>query len=230
MFRQAARLDLAERCQLAKLDTLYAAAAAAASAPPGEADPTFRLHVARYFRATQGTEAEDGAAAAGQGPAAMQGRRTTVRTTVVAQEDDVLSGEEVCAVLASPRPQHPLEGLDGPLAANLRTDIQDLIRSPVARGGGRGGGGGRGFGRKAPTPKGSNGNVRVIWDNDGEEDVNEGKGKHMTPRAIARIMHGLQSPAFPADQWRKTPGWGRYTKVDFLAVVRAPAAEEGGGR
>ena len=28
-----------------------------------------------------------------------------------------------------------------------------------------------------------------------------------TPRAVARILHGLGSPAFPASEWSKQPMW-----------------------
>ncbi|KXZ40941.1 hypothetical protein GPECTOR_1229g488 [Gonium pectorale] len=45
----------------------------------------------------------------------------------------------------------------------------------------------------------------------------------LTPVAVARILHGLSGPAFPADAWRKAPEWGRFKSIDF-AYVRAVAA------
>ncbi|KAF9602922.1 hypothetical protein IFM89_032804 [Coptis chinensis] len=46
-----------------------------------------------------------------------------------------------------------------------------------------------------------------------------------TPRAIARIMHGIPSPAYPSSVWSKTHFWGRYSKIDFPAVMEAASAE-----
>ncbi|KAL5552500.1 hypothetical protein UlMin_039901 [Ulmus minor] len=46
-----------------------------------------------------------------------------------------------------------------------------------------------------------------------------------TPRAVARIMHGIASPAYPSTYWSKTHFWGRYTKIDFHAVMEAAKAE-----
>lgn len=43
----------------------------------------------------------------------------------------------------------------------------------------------------------------------------------LTARALARILHGLASPAFPADRWSKCGVWGRYAAVDFAAVHAA---------
>ena len=48
-----------------------------------------------------------------------------------------------------------------------------------------------------------------------------GEFQRMTPRAIARILHGVSSPAFPASTWGRTPHWGRYETVDFRAVMQA---------
>ncbi len=42
----------------------------------------------------------------------------------------------------------------------------------------------------------------------------------LTSRALARVLHSLSSPAFPADKWTKSQLWGRYTAVDFSAVHR----------
>ncbi|KFK44663.1 hypothetical protein AALP_AA1G287700 [Arabis alpina] len=46
-----------------------------------------------------------------------------------------------------------------------------------------------------------------------------------TPRAIARIMHGVGSPAFPNSIWSKTHFWGRYMSVDFGAIMEAAQTE-----
>ncbi|KQJ83245.1 ATP-dependent DNA helicase Q-like 5 isoform X3 [Brachypodium distachyon] len=46
-----------------------------------------------------------------------------------------------------------------------------------------------------------------------------------TPRAVARIMHGISSPAFPAATWSKNHFWGRYMEVDFPLVMEAAKSE-----
>ncbi|XP_031270471.1 ATP-dependent DNA helicase Q-like 5 [Pistacia vera] len=46
-----------------------------------------------------------------------------------------------------------------------------------------------------------------------------------TPRAVARIMHGIASPAYPSTTWSKTHFWGRYTQIDFQAVTEAAKTE-----
>ncbi|KAK0574849.1 hypothetical protein LWI29_030071 [Acer saccharum] len=46
-----------------------------------------------------------------------------------------------------------------------------------------------------------------------------------TPRAVARIMHGIGSPSYPSTIWSKTHFWGRYTQIDFQAVMEAARAE-----
>ncbi|VVA92797.1 unnamed protein product [Arabis nemorensis] len=46
-----------------------------------------------------------------------------------------------------------------------------------------------------------------------------------TPRAIARIMHGVGSPAFPNSIWSKTHFWGRYISIDFGAIMEAAQTE-----
>ncbi|XP_074317118.1 ATP-dependent DNA helicase Q-like 5 [Silene latifolia] len=47
----------------------------------------------------------------------------------------------------------------------------------------------------------------------------------LTPRAVARIMHGIPSPAYPSATWSKTHFWGRYTNVDFRVIMEAAKAE-----
>ncbi|KAG2706735.1 hypothetical protein I3760_05G116400 [Carya illinoinensis] len=46
-----------------------------------------------------------------------------------------------------------------------------------------------------------------------------------TPRAVARIMHGIASPAYTSTMWSKTHFWGRYTQIDFQMVMEAAKAE-----
>ncbi|KAL6562719.1 hypothetical protein OROGR_003726 [Orobanche gracilis] len=46
-----------------------------------------------------------------------------------------------------------------------------------------------------------------------------------TPRAVARILHGLSSPAFPSATWSRTHFWGRYVHIDFSAVMEAAKQE-----
>ncbi|CAN4116182.1 unnamed protein product [Withania somnifera] len=46
-----------------------------------------------------------------------------------------------------------------------------------------------------------------------------------TPRAIARILHGIASPAFPSVVWSRTHFWGRYMQTDFKAIIEAAKAE-----
>ena len=55
----------------------------------------------------------------------------------------------------------------------------------------------------------------------GTNSRRSGEFQRMTPRAIARILHGVSSPAFPASTWGRTPHWGRYETVDFRAVMQA---------
>jgi ATP-dependent DNA helicase Q4 len=43
--------------------------------------------------------------------------------------------------------------------------------------------------------------------------------------ALARILHGLHSPAFPRDQWGRCGFWGRYADVDFGQVLEVAEAE-----
>lgn len=46
---------------------------------------------------------------------------------------------------------------------------------------------------------------------------------HPTPRALARILHGIGSPAWPASQWSKHRDWGRRKDVAFEAVMGCAA-------
>ncbi|KAJ3675445.1 hypothetical protein LUZ60_004487 [Juncus effusus] len=46
-----------------------------------------------------------------------------------------------------------------------------------------------------------------------------------TPRAVARIMHGIPSPAFPSSSWARNHFWGRYMETDFQVVMEAAKTE-----
>ncbi|XP_078172709.1 DEAD/DEAH box RNA helicase family protein isoform X1 [Carex rostrata] len=47
----------------------------------------------------------------------------------------------------------------------------------------------------------------------------------LTPRALARIMHGIPSPAFPSSTWARNYLWGRYVEIDFQVVLEAAKIE-----
>jgi hypothetical protein len=49
--------------------------------------------------------------------------------------------------------------------------------------------------------------------------------QQLTGRAVARICHGISSPAFPASIWRNDALWKRFSDVDFYAL-RALATKE----
>lgn len=51
----------------------------------------------------------------------------------------------------------------------------------------------------------------------------EQAGSPLSARAMARILHGVGSPAFPLDSWAKRMGafWGSQAHVDFGAVLQA---------
>ncbi|WOL14351.1 ATP-dependent DNA helicase Q-like 5 [Canna indica] len=48
---------------------------------------------------------------------------------------------------------------------------------------------------------------------------------NFTPRAVARIMHGIPSPAYPSSTWSKSHFWGRYVELDFAVVMEAAKVE-----
>ena len=54
------------------------------------------------------------------------------------------------------------------------------------------------------------------------------QGKAAGGLALARILHGLHSPAFPREQWSRCGFWGRYADVDFDAVLEVAEAEASG--
>ena len=45
------------------------------------------------------------------------------------------------------------------------------------------------------------------------------QARAMSGISIARIMHGLASPSYPADQWGKCGFWGKYARWDFLSLA-----------
>lgn len=51
----------------------------------------------------------------------------------------------------------------------------------------------------------------------------EQAGPALSARALARILHGVSSPAFASDAWQKRMGafWGSQAHVDFAAVLKA---------
>ena len=42
----------------------------------------------------------------------------------------------------------------------------------------------------------------------------------MSAQAVARIMHGVASAAYPAAEWRKCGYWGRYSDINFAKVLK----------
>ncbi|XP_024388003.1 ATP-dependent DNA helicase Q-like 5 [Physcomitrium patens] len=51
------------------------------------------------------------------------------------------------------------------------------------------------------------------------------ENKNFNGRAVARIFHGLWSPAYPYAAWCKNHFWGRYSKTCFHAVREAATSE-----
>ena len=51
----------------------------------------------------------------------------------------------------------------------------------------------------------------------------------MSARAVARVLHGLGSPAYPAAEWRRKDKaghlWEKHSRVDFGAIVRVASEE-----
>jgi ATP-dependent DNA helicase Q4 len=48
------------------------------------------------------------------------------------------------------------------------------------------------------------------------------KRAQLNGRVIARILHGLSSPAFASSEWQSSPHWARHVTTPF-AVVAATA-------
>lgn len=51
-----------------------------------------------------------------------------------------------------------------------------------------------------------------------------GSRRARTPRQVARVLHGVQSPAFAAREWCRCAHWGKFVDVDFRDVLRAARA------
>jgi hypothetical protein len=47
----------------------------------------------------------------------------------------------------------------------------------------------------------------------------------MSARNVARVLHGLGSPAYPAQEWRRNPLWERHANVDFPLIVKVASEE-----
>ena len=52
-----------------------------------------------------------------------------------------------------------------------------------------------------------------------------GGGGAMSARAVARVLHGLGSPQYPAGEWRRNAAWERFGNVDFPLIVRVASEE-----
>jgi hypothetical protein len=46
------------------------------------------------------------------------------------------------------------------------------------------------------------------------------KRSRLTPRAIARILHGITSPAFGFAEWSRTPFWGAQAMASFVDIMK----------
>jgi hypothetical protein len=51
------------------------------------------------------------------------------------------------------------------------------------------------------------------------------QARAMSGISIARVMHGLASPSYPADQWGKCGFWGKYARWDFLSLAELAKGE-----
>lgn len=47
------------------------------------------------------------------------------------------------------------------------------------------------------------------------------QGDELTGRVLARVLHGLGSPAHPREEWLKSGVWGRYDSIAFLPLKGA---------
>jgi hypothetical protein len=61
------------------------------------------------------------------------------------------------------------------------------------------------------------GGVRGSAKGTGSGGVQQAQRMHAV--AIARVFHGLSSPRYPGDQWRRCGFWGRFAAWDFRAIV-----------
>eukprot|EP00983_Pelagomonas_calceolata_P115290 1160179-Pelagomonas_calceolata.AAC.20 len=51
------------------------------------------------------------------------------------------------------------------------------------------------------------------------------RGQQVGGIAVARIFHGLSTPAFPVQQWAKCGFWGQFTAWDFSAIAEVARTE-----
>jgi hypothetical protein len=63
------------------------------------------------------------------------------------------------------------------------------------------------------------GQVRAFLHAEGGRLRSLGPGK-LNGVLLAKVLHGLSSPALPYDQWSKSPWWGRLSGVDFCFLVK----------
>ncbi len=52
----------------------------------------------------------------------------------------------------------------------------------------------------------------------------------ITPLSMAKVFHGLNSPAFPTKDWRSNPFWARYVDYSFEEVYAVCQAVLSGAR
>lgn len=55
--------------------------------------------------------------------------------------------------------------------------------------------------------------------NSTKEMISDGGSGLMNARAVARILHGLPSPAYPAQHWSSNPYWGEFYRIPFEIVM-----------
>lgn len=80
-------------------------------------------------------------------------------------------------------------------------------------------------GADAPNPKFISRDARVFIQGN-RHLLRRQKGSPMlTGRAIARIMQGISSPAYPATTWGRNTLWGRYMDTDFEVLLKAANRE-----
>lgn len=51
------------------------------------------------------------------------------------------------------------------------------------------------------------------------------RGQQVGGIAVARIFHGLSTPAFPVQEWAKCGFWGQFTAWDFSSIAQVARIE-----
>ncbi|CAI7765282.1 unnamed protein product [Closterium sp. NIES-53] len=188
------RLAAVERSTVAKLDAMYAIAAAAAQLPaaqpatqpaaPPPAPPPQSAELSDKPAPFSGSTKDPSTAAtsataptAAESSRSQGGRQTALLQRCIAAFFDSPDGS-VPPLLAAPAPVTTASQF-------LRSDIKVFLRCQQAN-------------PDAPP---------------------------VNARAVARILHGLTSPAFPASDWSKHHFWGRYADIDFHTVRRIAVEE-----